>query len=207
MNRTIAPAVLLIGAGVTAAAAFAALTRQVDIHGTRNFDGAVRRRFPKRRRPLTKAAANAIGPLGKEFVHAPIALAVAGYIWARERRGAAAATLVLASLASTGTSRLFERVMKQRRPPPGRHSRVEPAFPSGHSLETTVVSLVAGYVLVREGLASAYVAAPIAAATPVISGAARLYLDRHWPTDVIGGWLAGLSLAAGCLALYETIAD
>jgi membrane-associated phospholipid phosphatase len=38
---------------------------------------------------------------------------------------------------------------------------------------------------------------------PVLEGAGRLYLDRHWTTDVIAGLLAGVTIAAVCVFGYE----
>jgi undecaprenyl-diphosphatase len=51
------------------------------------------------------------------------------------------------------------------------------------------------------------IAAPVALAVPVASGIGRLYLDRHWSSDVVAGWLAGLSVAAACAGVYEALSD
>jgi undecaprenyl-diphosphatase len=124
-------------------------------------------------------------------------------LWRRGGSASAAGAVALSSGVSTVISKGFDSAMKSRRPPPGRHKPSEPSFPSGHSLETTAVALTSAYVLSRERVADPRVAAPLALVIPVVTGVGRLYLDRHWATDVAGGWLAGLSVAACCAALYE----
>jgi undecaprenyl-diphosphatase len=194
----------LLAISALSAAAFTLVARAVRGRETSHADGRVRRRFPKRRRRGTKRAVSATGPIGKEHVHAPIALAVAAYAW---RHGAGRAALVppLASASALALSKVFDRTMPHRAPPPGRHSPSEPSFPSGHSLETMAVGVTSAWVLAREGLVRPQLAAPIALAIPLASGVGRLYLDRHWATDVLAGWLAGLSVAAACASVYETL--
>jgi len=196
----------LLGVGGVSAVGFVALARAVAGRDTSHRDGEVRSRFPKRRNRRTKRAAAALGPLGKEWVHAPLAIGVAAYAW-RQGAGAGALAPPLASAAGTALSRIFERAMPHRSPPPGRHSPTEPSFPSGHSLETMAVALTSAYVLTREELLSARVALPVALVVPVVSGLGRLYLDRHWGSDVLGGWLAGITVATLCAAVYERLAE
>ena len=206
MIRRLSPALILLSCAVGGTVAFSLLSSQVKNHSTAHFDGDVRRRFPKRRRRRTRKAANLIGPLGKEWVHAPLAAIAALVLWSRGRRAAAAAVMA-SSVASTGLSHVFEAAITQRNPPKGRHKPSEPSFPSGHSLETMAVSLTIAYVLTREDVVDGRVAMPIAIAVPLISGIGRVYLDRHWATDVLGGWLAGTSVAATAAAAYEAAAD
>src|SRR5690242_17301312 len=176
-DRAVIP--MLLGVTVAAASGFGLLTHAVAERKTSYADGRTRRHFPKRRRKATKHAAAALGPIGKEWIHAPIAAGVAAYAW---RRGAGSASVapVLASVTAVALSKTFERWMPRRSPPPGRHSPTEPSFPSGHSLETMAVAGASAWVLAREGLVSARIAAPLALAVPVVSGVGRLYLDRHW---------------------------
>jgi len=191
----------LVGVGVGAAVAFAVLARRVARHETAHADGQVRKHVPKRRGPALKRAAQLVGPLGKPAVHAPVAAMLAAYTRPSTKAGAAA--IAASSAASKGVSMALERLLPHRRPPAGGRKPSEPSFPSGHSLETAAVALTTAWVLAREGKANPWLAAPAALAVPLLSGAGRVYLDRHWSSDVVAGWLAGTAVAAGCGVMYE----
>jgi undecaprenyl-diphosphatase len=158
--------------------------------------------MPKRRRRLTKLVADAVGPLGKPWVHGPVSLAIAAVLWRRGSRAGAGA-VVLSSAASGTLSKIFDYALPHRSPPPGRHSPSTPSFPSGHSLETAAVSLTAAYILTRERVAHPLLVIPAALTVPLSSGIGRLYMDRHWMSDVLAGWLGGITVAALSAAAYE----
>jgi len=65
------------------------------------------------------------------------------------------------------------------------------------------VAWAAAYVLTREGATSLSRAVPVALVVPAVSGLAKLWLDRHWYTDVMGGYLLGAALAASSATAYE----
>lgn len=203
-NHTIG--LTLLGVGSVAAAGFTLVASAVIRRETSYADGRARRRVPKRRRKVTETAVTVAGRVGKKWAHAPIAAGVAAYAWQRGA-GPAALAAPLASAGAYALCELFDRRMPHRSPPPGRHSPTTPSFPSGHSLSTMAVGVTSAYLLAREELIPVAAAVPVGLMVPVASGLGRLYLDRHWSSDVAAGWLAGLSLAAACASLYEALRE
>lgn len=192
-----------MAASVVSGAAFGALTLLVRDQRTSRMDGRARGHFPRRRNAATKRVATALGPLGKGWLQAPAAGAVAAYVKRRGGRHGSEAITLAATLAPALESSLGW-LLWRRQSPPGRHSVTEPSYPSGHSLNTAAVALTVGYVLWREGLVDWKLALPIATAIPLSMGIGRLYLDRHWATDTLGGWTLGASIASLCAAGYES---
>jgi membrane-associated phospholipid phosphatase len=80
-------------------------------------------------------------------------------------------------------------------------------FPSGHTFGPTAVGTAAAYVLARERVASPGVAAAVALGLPAVAVTGRLLARRHWASDVLGGWLGGVAVAAACLAVAELAGD
>ena len=169
---------------------------------TSRFDGSVRHKIGTRHGRRSRMAVTALGYSGKPWVHGPAAAVLASYV---DHRGSleGSRAINLANTLATSVSKSCDWLLKHRAPPPGRHSRREQSFPSGHTLETASVALTAAHVLWREGIADPRIVFPVAAMIPILEGAGRLYLDRHWATDVIGGLLAGVTVAAVCVLGYE----
>jgi membrane-associated phospholipid phosphatase len=63
----------------------------------------------------------------------------------------------------------------------------EYAFPSGHAADSA--ALVAGLLLVVRGRRRRIAAAVVGAAWLALVGLSQLVLGRHYPTDLLGGWL------------------
>ncbi|MGO4807310.1 phosphatase PAP2 family protein [Arthrobacter sp. 2MCAF15] len=70
-----------------------------------------------------------------------------------------------------------------------------PSFPSGHTLNTTVVIALVVYLACLEIKRTSARIALIAAGVIFIvaMGLSRVYLGHHWMTDVIVGWVIGLA--------------
>ena len=100
--------------------------------------------------------------------------------------------------------RLFDRA----RPPladavpPYEHS---PSFPSGHTLNATVIAGVVAYLLVRRQTRRVLRVCTIviAAGFAITIGLSRIYLGHHWFTDVLAGWLIGAGWVAFVITAHR----
>ncbi|QIM22134.1 phosphatase PAP2 family protein [Phycicoccus sp. HDW14] len=166
------------------------------------FDPVVERRVPGLRDSALTVVADLLTYLGSELsiaVFAAVLVLWVGVQW-RDRR--LASVLVAAMVATAGlivgvkhlVNRLRPEAWATYGPPDG-----SPAFPSGHTLGTTVfLGLLAGVVIVRfrqRWVRVLAVGAWLIGSVGV--GASRVYLGYHWTTDV----LAGLAMGIGVLAV------
>jgi undecaprenyl-diphosphatase len=93
---------------------------------------------------------------------------------------------------------LFARPRPDLMPVPGDVSRY--SFPAGHAVAAAALSaalLVIASPLVRRRLL------PVAAFVLALVGFAELYLGRHYPTDLVGGWALAAAWALGVAALSQ----
>lgn len=200
-TNSLLPAGLASGSAIIGAG-FAALTVRTARHKTTYIDGRARAKVPKRKKKETKAVAVTLGRFGKVWMQTPVGLLIAADM---ARRGAKLAATVVASTSvlSYALSESFDYVLPHRSPPPGRRSPTTPSFPSGHTLRTTAVMSIAAYVASRERIVDWRAVLLPGVLLGPLSGLDRVYLDRHWATDAIAGWLCGVSLAAVAAAAYE----
>jgi membrane-associated phospholipid phosphatase len=199
------PEVALAGAGVVASAAFAALTAKTLAPRTVFRDLRFRRAIPFYGRKAKKVAVP-FGNLAKEFAVVPAAGAVAALLLKEGRKTGAAAVLAATST-GIAASHIFDVTLPQKTPPPGRRAPLDAHYPSGHALHSTTFLSIAAWVLGREGIAPPKTLAVGAGALAASFGIDRLMFDRHWPSDVAGGWLAALAIGAFTAALYEHLSS
>ena len=124
----------------------------------------------------------------------------------RKRRPHAARAVALTPLTAALSAEVLTRFLALRNPPhagDSPHGEVkDPSFPSGHTIGVTAEGLSIAYILFREDLGPPAALAALIA-WPVLVGVTRVYRDRHWLSDVVGGWTAGVGVAAGAILLYR----
>ena len=204
------------GVAAGAAAGFGMLAAAVARRDTAQADEAVRKRTAAPRGHPARRVAQAAAPVGKWWTYIPAALGASAYLLAadgprgdrgsRSRRAGAGAVL-LAGTVATALNPTFDHVLPQPPAPPGHPSRRKPVFPSGHAFGPGAVAFSAAYVLVREKLARPGTALPVAALLPLATAGGRVLQEKHWASDVLGGYLGGLALAAACAAAYEAVRE
>ena len=160
------------------------------------------------RTPTTQRWASAFTDLGGTVVMPVIAVVltlVAVWLW---RRPTPIWLMLIATAGSVLTTVTGKELTGRARPP--QDLAVPPfessaSFPSGHTLNATVVLGVAVYLLVV-GLTShrARVAVTVIAGVfAVAMGLSRVYLGHHWLTDVMAGWLLGLAWVATVVTVHR----
>ena len=187
-----------------ATAALALATRTAAVQDA---DDAVERAVGRRRPRLMRIARLGTLP-GESYVHPAMGTLIAFTI-VRRRPGSASrvpVSLALASLGAIVAHHAVKIVYRRRRPEIAlRRGKVEPAFPSGHTADATAVLATGAWLLVREGVLPARIAIPLASALALGTGVSRVVLGWHWTTDVLGGWMTGMGVAAECALVYERL--
>ena len=142
-----------------------------------------------------------ITALGGPTVLGLTVLAVTGYLFLHGlyRNG------LFVFVASTGgwvLNSTLKQLFSRTRPDVVPHLRevVSSSFPSGHALTSAAVFLTLGALLMRiaEGRLAKYYCMAIAMFVTLLVGMSRIFLGVHYPTDVVAGWLIGMSWALLC---------
>ena len=187
---------------------FATLADKVFEGETRQFDEWLLhalRRPDDRAIPVGPAwlrfAANDITSLGSPTVLGLTVLAVTGYLLLHGlfKNGL---FIFVASGGGWVLNWVLKEAFDRTRPDIVPHLRevASPSFPSGHALTSAAVYLTLGALLMRiaDGRLAKYYCIATAMFVTFLVGASRVFLGVHYPTDVIAGWLIGLSWALSC---------
>ena len=109
---------------------------------------------------------------------------------------------VLAIGGGTSMSFVLKNIFERARPSVVPHLRevTNTSFPSGHAMSAAIVYLTIGVMFakaMRGKWAKAYCMF-WGAMLAFMVGSSRIFLGVHYPSDVLGGWIAGLSWASMC---------
>lgn len=183
------------------------MSRAVARGKTRQIDDSVHETLQAHRATALDVAARPITLLSLPIL---VVTATAGLVaWLHHNdRTEAALAIGFAPVAAATLGETFTIFFPQRNPPDkANHSGShvpEASFPSGHTAGVTAEALAIGYILNRERLISPTVLA-LVLGWPVLVGITRLYRDRHWTSDILAGWVAGIAVASVSALLYDTL--
>jgi undecaprenyl-diphosphatase len=84
---------------------------------------------------------------------------------------------------------------------------MSPSFPSGHAMESAVVYLTLGAMLMRiaDRRVTKIYCLGVAVFLTTLIGISRVYLGVHYPTDVVAGWFVGFFWASICWLVAQRI--
>ena len=142
-----------------------------------------------------------ITAVGGPTVLGLVVLSVVGFLLLQARYHTAIVVLATAAsgeLANYAMKNLFLRP----RPDVVPHLRdvASTSFPSGHAMESAIIYLTLGAMLMRlaeRGITKIYCIG-MAIFLTLIVGISRVYLGVHYPTDVAAGWMFGFFWASLC---------
>jgi undecaprenyl-diphosphatase len=153
-------------------------------------------------------AALDITSLGSATVLGLTVFAVAGFLllqglWRR------ALFVMAASFGGWFLNGALKQLFQRPRPDVVPHLRdvMSMSFPSGHALQSAVVYLTLGALSmhIAERRLTKFYCMTIAMLATALVGVSRLYLGVHYPTDVLAGWLIGLSWALLCWMVERSL--
>ncbi|HQY98730.1 MAG TPA: phosphatase PAP2 family protein [Propionicimonas sp.] len=182
----------------------------VDADGVSGLDRPILDRALSARTPASEFWVTAFTNLGKTAPMVVLGLTLTSLIWWRWRRRTAWVLMLVASAGSVTFTIVSKAMIARNRPPLA--EAVPPyeesfSFPSGHTLNSTVVAGMLAYLVVWlsrtlwvRGLA---VLAALLWAIPM--GLSRVFLGHHWFTDVVFAWLFGVAWLALLITVHRVI--
>lgn len=139
--------------------------------------------------------------MGGPVVLSLVVAAVAGFLLLQGRERTAT-VIVVASLSGQLLNDLLKEFFARPRPDIVPHLRdvASLSFPSGHAMQSAIIYLTLGAMLMRiaERRLTKIYCMGIAVLVTFLVGASRVFLGVHYPSDVLGGWMVGFAWACVC---------
>ncbi len=160
------------------------------------------------RTPFWDRALTGFTTLGGPIAMSIIAL-VCTVLLARWQRSWTPVILMASAVAGSLVMTIVGKRLVARARPPLRDAvppyETSPSFPSGHTLNSTVIAGVVAYVVIR-GVHRRWLrtlALLGAISWALAMGASRVWLGHHWFTDVAVGWTLGLLWLAVVITTHQ----
>ena len=192
---------VLVGGGIVLGATILAsevYEEVVDSEGLAALDQPVLDAAVASRTPASEEWVTRFTDLGGTVGMPLIAVAVVVVLAVRRRSWLPVVLMGIAAAGSVVITVLGKDLAARVRPPQA--LAVPPyetsaSFPSGHTLNATVVLGVAAYLVMlgRKHLRSRLLVGSVVVVFVVAMGLSRVWLGHHWLTDVMAGWLVGLA--------------
>ncbi len=139
--------------------------------------------------------------LGGPTVIALVVLAVIGFLVLQARYWTAFFVFMTAASGEVA-SYVLKGLFLRPRPTVVPHLRVafSSSFPSGHAMQSAIIYLTLGAMLMRitKGRLTKIYCCTAAMLLTFLVGVSRVWLGVHYPTDVLAGWIVGLFWASLC---------
>ncbi len=208
----------LLATGVVGAAVFAVLiTASADVYeavansnGVSGLDRPALDLAVSLRTPAAERWVTAFTNLGGTPSMVFITLTLTAVLWVRWRRRSILLLMGIAAAGSLLFTAVGKTVVGRARPPfalavpPYEYA---PSFPSGHTLNSTVIALMLAYLAwwLSESAWVRVLAPALGALWAAAMGLSRVYLGHHWITDVMFGWVFGLAWLALLITVHRVL--
>jgi undecaprenyl-diphosphatase len=151
-------------------------------------------------------AARDVTSLGSTTVLGLLLFSLAGYLLLERRR--AAAWLILGAVTSgVVLNNLLKLAIGRPRPDVASPATqvFTSSFPSGHATLSAIAYLTLGALLAQtqRSLPIRIYIMSLAGLATVLVGISRIYLQVHYPSDVLAGWCIGSAWAMACWAIMR----
>ena len=195
--------------------AFALLAAEVFEGDTQAFDNRVLmalRRADNRSIPIgppwLRAGALDITALGSPTVLGLATLAVCGFLLL-QRMARTATFVFIATIGGWFLNETLKEVFQRARPAivPHLQNVMTLSFPSGHAMNSAAVYLTLGALTMRlaDRRVTKWYCMAAAMFLTFLVGTSRIFLGVHYPTDVLAGWLLGMTWALACWTVERRI--
>lgn len=199
------PAVLLVGTGASLGSVFlfGKLADEILEHESMALDTRLVEEARETRSPALDKTMSAVTALGEPWALGAIGVLI-GADWLLQNRKADLITWASALVGGGLLNELLKRRFHRARPALKlrRAHATGYSFPSGHAMMTLSTYGTLAYLVSRRGNltrhpASSLIWAPVLLLSALV-GSSRVYLEVHYPTDVLAGWLAAIVWSTAC---------